>query len=364
MILKKKYRKIRLKIINTYYMFKSLPWKHICVLFFCLFLTLTIFYLLSANCFKTFDTNNTLTNLLTVNAVFSAILITYLFSRITWSKERKLEVYKEANSLSQKITDFRRILNKLTTYYNIWDSDNSTKSLIDHGEYRQIDFYDYRMSSISDYEPHNQELINEFRKHKDYNEGISTLYLAMVSLVRNRNNPHFEFHEELYSDFELNGLYNIKVIEKWLNCEIFGMIWFWLDKDRDNHFINYIALRNDNEFILEAAKRINKKYEGQELNNKLLKELSEEFNSHYLKELYIRLKELKKGVTDLNLLIIVLITISLFFGVLLPFALLLVQAKTFWFSFIVAIVASINTGLIAYFILRFPTLINRELKWT
>lgn len=357
-----KFDKFKILIRKLVYKTKQMPWGHFVVIIFCALISWLVFYLLKLDFFKSLDTKSTLTNLLTVNGVFSAILITYLFSRITWSKERKLEIFREAVTLSQKITDFRRILNKLTYYYQVWENDNATKSLIDHGKFKSIDFYDYRLSMISDYEPENKKLIMELFEHNDFKEGQSTLYLAMVSLVRNRKNPNYEYQEELYKDFEHNGLYNIKVVEKWLDCEIFGTICYWLDKNYQ--FINFTALRTDKDYILAAASRINKKYEGQPLENSLLKELADDFSEHYLKELYFRLKELKKGLTDLNLLIIFLIAISLVFGVLTPFILLLIQANTFWFSTLVAITASINAGLISYFIIRFPTLINRELKWT
>ena len=361
MTLKDKYHKLQFRIRRLFSSIENLPWLHISILVICLSISITVFLLLKYKCFKTIDTSSTLTNLLTANGVFSAILITYLFSRITWSKERKLEIFKTAISLSQKITEYRRILNKLTSYYNVWTNDKSTKSLIDYGKFKPIDFYDYRLSSISDYEPNNYQLIKEFREHTDFSEGLSTLYLAMVSLVKNRNNPDYEWQEELYKDFEINGIYNIKIVEKWIDCRIFGTIWYWLDQDYN--FINYTALRNDNEYILSAISRIDKKYEGQPLSNKLLKEITDDFSSHYLNELYMRLKELKKGITDLNLIIIVLISFSLIFGVLIPFSLLLIKTTAYWFSFLVGIVASVNTGLISYFILRFPTLISKELKW-
>lgn len=353
----------RIRLHNLLFDIKHFPWLHVIVILFCVAISVAVFYLFSYNRFKAIDTNSVLTNLLTVNAVFSAILITYLFSRITWSKDRKLETLKEAINLSQKVTEFRRILNKLTYYYEVWTDDDATKSLIDHGKFKHIDFYDYRLSMISDYEPKNKELIRELYDHENFREGRSTLYLAMVSLVRNRNNPRYEFHEELYKDFEYNGLYNIKAVEKWLDCEIFGTIWYWLD--RNYSYINYHALSNeDKNYILSAASRIHKKYQRHELNNELIKELSDDFSSHYLKELYIRLKELKKGVTDLNLLILTLITVSLVFGVLLPFILLLVPSKSIWHGILIAVLAAINSGFISYFILRFPTLITKELKWT
>ena len=362
MTVKERYEKIKLSGLRFIYGVRRLPWGHFAVIILSSLISATVFYFLQLNCFTTIDTNSTLSNLLTVNAVFSAILITYLFSRITWSKERKLETYKEAISISQKITEYRRILNKLTSYYSVWSNDNSAKSLIDYGRFKNIDFYEYRISMISDYKPRNHKLIQELYRHQNFSEGQSTLYLAMVSLVRNRNNPNYEYHAELYKDFELDGLYDFKAVKKWVECEIFGIISYWLDNN--SHFINYLSLGADNRnYILAAAGRINKKYDGHELNNELLKELADDFNSHYLKELYFKLKHLKKGVRDLNLLIIVLITISMIFGVLAPFTLLLIQSKTTWFSIAVAVLASINAGLIAYFIIRFPTLINKELKW-
>lgn len=361
MTIKNVYEKSKLITKRYYHIIKNLPWWHILILFICIFIATTIFLLLKIKNFKNFEAFETMTNLLTVNAVFSAILISYLFSRITWSKDRKLEIYKEAVSFSQKVTEYRRILNKLTMYYQVWDSDKATKSLIDYSKFRNIDFYEYRLYRISDYEPSTKALIDELSRHEDFEEGQSTLYLAMVSLVRNRKNPHHQIQHELYKDFELDGLYNIRIVEKWVQCGIFGTIWYWLDQN--GNYINYNAIRREWDYILSAASRINKKYEGRELNNELLKDITDDFSSYYIDELYLRLKELKKGITNLNLTIIILITISTFFGILLPFTFLLIASKTFEFSFFAAVVASINAGLIAYFVLRFPLLIRNELKW-
>lgn len=356
----KKAKSIKLILRRLSYKIKVLPWINMTIILICCLISTFVFYQLNKNSFNSFDATTTLTNLLTVNGVFSAILITYLFSRVTWTKDRKQELFKEAISFSQKITEFRRILNKLTSYYDVWDSDRETKSLIDFNKFRHIDFYDYHLKFISNYKPHNDNLINELYHHPDFSEGKSDLYLAMVSLVRNRNRD-YEYLEELHKDFEYKGLYNIKILEKWLNCGIFGSISYWLSQKQN--WINYTALSNDSEYILSAAARINIKYKDSELNNSLIKELSDDFDSYYLKELYTLLKELKNGIQDLDLLIISLISISLASGVLLPFILLLIGSSHCWFLNIVAITASINLGIIAYFIFRFPYLINRELKW-
>jgi|GEM_PF-2238092 len=340
---------------------KNLSWENVILIAISCSLTLFVFHQIRTNPLIKLDSRATLTNLLTINGIFSAILITYLFTRITWSKDRKLELYNEAISLSQKITEFRRILYKLTLYYNVWNEDKYAKKLIDHGKFKHIDFYDYRLKMTSDYEPKDSLLIDEYCNHENFSEGISTLYLAMVSLVKNRKSE-FLIQEELYSDFEHKGIYDFNVVLRWLECGIMGTMWYWLNQNRN--WIYYDALgENDIEYILAAASRINSKYKGKELNNKLLEELAGDMDAHYLKELYSRLRSLKKGIQDLNLLIIILITFSLFFGILLPFLLFLLSSIEFWYSTFVALIASINIGLISYFVLKFPFLINRELKW-
>ena len=44
------------------------------------------------------------------------------------------------------------------------------------------------------------DLANELYDHPDFSEGISTLCLAMSTLVKNRKNKQFVYHEELYKD--------------------------------------------------------------------------------------------------------------------------------------------------------------------
>ncbi len=354
-------RRIKDRLRDLWTKVYQFDWLHVLIVVLSLEVVFGVFFLFQSNSLYSIDSKFVLSNILTVNGVFSAILITYLFSRITWSKERKLETLKEAITLSQKITDFRRILNKITSYFNIWYEQASTKSLIDNGDFENIDYYDFKLTLTSDYEPKNKDLIEQLFRHENFKESHSTLYLAMVSLIRNRKNPRKEYPEELFNDFEHNGLYHIKAVEKWLEVGIFGTIWNLLDKNIN--YIRYANLRRHKDYILEAAVRINPKYKGMDLDNTLIKELANDFESHYLQELYIRLKELKKGVTDLNFLILSLITISLFFGVLAPIILLFINSNTLWYLLCVALLASINTGVILYFVLRFPTLIRNELKW-
>lgn len=304
--------------------------------------------------------NTIISSILTINGVFSAILITYLFTRITWAKDRKLEIHEEAISLSQKVTEFRRVLNILISYYGVWKSDDKTKSLLDFNEYKHVEYYDYRLMTRVDYNPEKHPLIEKLYKDPNFSEGQSVLYLAISTLVKQRKSDN-AWQQELYKDYQHKGIYNVEIVEKWLEFDIMDTIAYWFG---DNYImINFHALKKHNDFIIAAAGRINKKYEHYELNNKLIRELAEDMSSHYIRELYTCLNFLKKGIESLNLLIIILISVSTTFGVLLPFLLLLIISENDFFPTIVVTVAAINASLIFYFITKFPFLINKELKW-
>ncbi len=304
--------------------------------------------------------NHLLQYLLTVNGIFSAILITYLFTRITWTKDRKLEYYKESIRISHKITDFRRVMYLLTKYYNVWiDEDRHTKKLLESSKYRHIDFHDFHLSLTSDYNPLNAELINELIKENTYSEGISSVYLAMVSMVNDRRSEKFHFNEEIYTDHQYQEIYDHSLVVRWLECGITDTIGYWFD--RPNQFLNFTALRNDREAILDAAKRINSKFEGVELNNALVKDLAYEM-SFQIKELYGKLNSLRQGFQKLDTLIITLITLSFSVGVLFPLT-LLILSDGLQFFILERIAIAINLGLILFFILRLPMSIYKELNF-
>ncbi len=337
----------------------KLPWENIFILLACISIGILTFLFINEESIGGESGERIISNILTINGVFSAILITYLFTRVTWGQEMKKELFSEAIGICQKITEYRRILNKLTFYYNVWDNDAQTKSLVD-GRFKSIDFYDYRMMSISDYKPKNHELIEELWKHKDFKEGKSGLFLAMVSLVGKRSES-FVYHEELYKDFEIKGTYNPDVIEKWINCGISGTITYWL-KD-DNNWINYSALSvADRDEVKAAAGRINAKYLNYELNNKLIREISEDMEEHYFIELHRTYKELRKGLTGINLILVGLTSISIICGILIPFILFIIpfDDSVIW---PVKGVIAINVGMIIFFLLKFPLVMNREMKW-
>lgn len=355
-----KVTKDKLEKMKSFFSQTRRLWSEIILLIICVILSSILFCNFQTLSFNTSESFSILTSILTVNGVFSAILITYLFSRITWDRDKKIEHFKKASDLSQKITYFRQILHKLTCYFNVWEHDESTIKLLDPNEsFKTIDYFEYEI--VSNFErplPSNTKQVNDLMNHSDFKKGESRLYLAMISLVKDRKDSIGI--KEITTNFEKKGLYKLSSIQSWKSSNIFNTIWCLLKEDQ--HWINYSALSNDKDFILETALKIDEKYKGYQLDDKLISELANDIDSHLLHEIDVSLKYLEKGIQGLNLLLNILISLSLFFGVLLPLVLFL-NSKEEWFNLMVVVTVSINCGMISYFILKFPFLINKEIKW-
>lgn len=303
-----------------------------------------------------------LTNILTVNGVFSAILITYLFTRLAWTKERQSELHNEAIGYSQKITEFRRILKVLTNYYGVWpNKDVNSKSLLEHGKYETLEYYDFWTTVNSRPGELRNKLADEFWHDKNYDEFVSVLYLAMVSFVGNRTGE-YKWQEELFKDFEKNFVYDHGSVKRWLfsgTADIIGT-----RMNHDYEIINYSSFKEEEQMeIIAAAARINPKYANYKLNNKLIESLAQDMQNHYVLELYRNLEKLKVGLDRLSLLTLSLILASLLFGVLLPFMLLMIS-EVEWFPLFTKLISTINIGLVSYTMLKLPIAIVKEFKWS
>ncbi len=308
---------------------------------------------------------NSLELILTINGLFSAILVTYFFNRISWILSIKKETYEEAVEFSQKITEFRRICDKLTQYYGVWADDKATKNLLEHNEYKHVDYYEYKMFYQSDYKPNKKdlELIEKLSKDERYQEGLSDLFLGMISLVRNRKSRDIRRPSELYKDFQKKGIYNLEYIEKCVECDYASTLWYWFSKDYA--FINYNALsKKSKEYIIKACSRIDPKYSDAELNNDLMAELCDDMNEHYFKELYRLLLGLRKGLSSLNLLIFTILIASLVFGVLIPFFVYFIVDVSELKTLLTKILVGLNFGILFFFITNLYGLVKKEITWT
>lgn len=355
------------KVISIYYDFvnylKRLNWTMLFLGIISILLADNIFDTLSNNSNKSFNSHDSLELILTINGLFSAILVTYFFNRVSWILESKKEDYNNAIFFSQKITDFRRILNELTKYYNLWESDDATMRLLESKKYKHIDYYDYKLMSYSDYSPKNKKVIEELLKEKNYQSGQSDLFLGMISLVTNRKNIRRTIADGLYKDFQRKEIYKFDFIEKCMEIEYGSRLWYWFDKDYD--FIRYEKLSaKSQKYILDTVERIDNKYKGVPLNNALMADLCDDMNEHYFKELYELLSRLRKGLTGINLLIFCILIASLTFGVLFPFLIYFVVENDILKNSLTKLIIGLNFGLLFFFTTNLYGIVKKEITWS
>ena len=309
-----------------------------------------------------FQPDNGLEIILTINGLFSAILITFFFNRLSQIWTVKKELYDEAILYSQKITDFRRVCLKLTEMYGIWEDDDSTKNLLDSGRFKHIDYYDYKLMSFSDYKPVDEKLIDELYEHKNFKEGISGMYLAMSSLVKDRKSDRIIPDSELYGDYQRKGVYTVRFVEKAMEIGYFSTMWYFFNKNYS--LIKYYGLgKSLREQVLSAIGRIDKKFLGRDLNNELMAELCNDMQEYYLTELYDIQRDLKFGLGGTTKLIFIIFLFSTIFGLILPFYAYFGITDNSTKLMLSEIIVSINFGLLFFFVANLYSFVNRELTW-
>lgn len=352
-------RKFLSKMVKSFYWLKFRNWVQILWIIIALELSLFVFIWINHHNPSLYDVDNSLELILTINGLFSAILITYFFNRIVWIKEQRKEVYKESQFYSQKITDFRRILNILTRYYGVWVSDEATKSLLSHGAYKHIDYFDYKLESFSDYESADHKLIIQLMDDERHGD-ISDLYLAMISLVTNRKSWLQIPDSELYGHYQRKGIYTYKFVERCMNIEYVSRMSYWFDNNF--HFINYNNLGQQNrQEILEIAKRIDEKYDGRDLDNRLMADLCRDIHDFYFTELYNNLLVLRKGISPNDRVIYVMIIFSLLFGVFLPFSVYTIINEIGLKRILSEILVAINLGMLLFLITNLYRIVKQDL---
>ena len=347
--------------LNVVYRLKKANWVFILLTVITIELSIFMFCYLRYSSIEKIDVNESLTIILTINGLFSAVLVTYFFNRINQILGFKKEHYDEATLHSQKITDFRRVLKKLTEYYGVWYNEKATKNLLDHGEFKNVDYYDFKLMSFSDYKPVDEEVINKIMDHKDYDGAATDLYLGMISLVHDRKSDNILPDEELYADYQLKGVYTAHFVDKCMDIGYFGRLWYWFNQNYD--FINYNSLSSKSKlYIKNALGRINSKYMDKPLGNSLMADVCNDMQEYHLKELHQLLNGLKRGISGMTLLIFIILILSLVFGVLFPFfTYFIFEGEVRVIS--TQVLISINFGLTFFFVVNLYTFVKRELIW-
>lgn len=250
-------------------------------------------------------------NLFTFSSIFSAILITFIISKIFQIRNEKRDLRIKIVILSNKVTDLRRICEKLISNYDVWDS--KTKSKLEN-KYKTLS-YQHLYDDYQNSKP--KQLISEYLEDGDLRG--ATFYLALRDLVRRKGR---KFNLELYGDYDEDIIYPFETIRIWHGISCANAFFYYLDHRynsyKENILIDKLTSEEKRE-IENLAKKINKeKYIDRSFDRHLLVDIGNDFEVDYFPKLYDLLYEFQNSFSNTFIYTLRLLYIIIFFGVFIP----------------------------------------------
>lgn len=298
-----------------------------------------------------------LNNIFQFSGIYSALLITFIVSKIFQIRQEKLERLREIIVLSHKTTDFRRICEILVESYDFWNKD--MRQIMD-GKFKKLTYFQIHLDEDS-HKKLTKDRIDEY--HNSKNIVGSGFYLAVKSLIKHNDNP---FQMELYDEYDYNIDYSVDILNKWVSAYSANCFFNYLEHKKASYkgAFDFSAIdKNDKEKIISLSKKINeKKYKKSVFNPELLVQLGNDFNSLILPRLFQLTYNNKKGLPkSLKFLILILIVIMIF-GVFLPLILSAIRINDLYLILLSSFSIIILSFSILYFVIYFKKILENEIE--
>lgn len=303
------------------------------------------------------DLNTLLNNIFQFSGIFSALLITFIISKIFQIKQEKLERLKEIINLSNRTTDFRRICKILYDEYNFWDKDMRRKM---DNDYKNLNYFNLHIDDNKTEET--KKLIDKYLDDK--NKFGADFFLGVRSLLMGSKKS---FQLELYDDYDHNITYPLKLISQWYGASSANTFWYYLENKWHsyNTAFNFAALsKADTDLIVALAKKINqKKYESATFSKDLLVAIGNDFETSIFPRLFNLTYYNEQGIPSTILLLIRILTTTMVFGVFLPLWLSSIRITNLDIKIFASSISIIILSLsIIYFVLSFKKILECEIK--
>lgn len=301
-----------------------------------------------------------LNNIFQFSGIFSAIIITYIISKVFQSRQERLERKKEIIELSNKLTDFRRIARVLTSCYGFWNSEMRKK--IDR-TYANLDFFD-----LQNWDYENQDKYPEtkaLRKKFFEEENIpgAYLYLDMKSLVLENSQ---DWQLELYDKFDHDFTYSVEILSKWTNSHSGGNLWYCLDNKWHSYkdCFDFTALREaQKEEIQHLAKKINQdKFRNRKFDNTLLADIGSDMDTFYLPRLFNATYFNSLGLSKTLNFLLTILFLTIVTGVLTPLILTAIKVSFTVLLVFSSFAVSVLCISLLYFLIEFKNILTLEIN--
>lgn len=305
------------------------------------------------------DIHQILNGLFQFSGIFSAILITFIISKVIQFRQEKLERKKEIIQLSNKVTDFRRIARILIDSQNFWKEGLKFKM---DSTFRELTFFHIKLWDYNNEEKYPSNIASLREQFLDAtNISGGYLYLDLKSLLLK------DFTEfDLFGHYDYDYSYPIEILEPWIIAPSGNNLWYCLEHDW-NHYKEHIfpkALSPYNQQqILSLCKKINPdKYINTQYESELLASIGTDFTTYILPKLYDLISLNEQGLPKYVSLLISLLYVIMITGVLLPLIMISLKVN---FTLLL-IISSLGVGVLGLslvlFLLQFKNILENEIR--
>jgi len=276
--------------------------------------------------------------LIYLSVILAGLIMVYLGTTVINLKNTKSSLKGELNSITQKMHNFRTIV-ELLLRSKLWVS--GLPSYIDD-EYAGLTFFE-----VKEFYKGKSKLAIEFLQEKHNYADTENLYLEMKSLLYTSARD-----KKIGEEIRMPAVYDKRLIEKWLEHKCGSGLWYYFGY---KYNIYKEALDLDNVFerhqekIMKLALSIdNETFEDSSFNEVFLSKLGEYATNEILPKLYQLQEGSEQKLPKLVRHLYVISLCLLLFGVLLPLAVSLfglpAMASILGVSVIIAVVFFIATA--------------------
>jgi hypothetical protein len=304
-----------------------------------------------------------LSRMIDFSGIFSAILITFLISKVFQIRQEKIQIARNVEDLSNKVTDFRRIAFWLIDAYSFWEA--SMRDYMDTN-YKSIDSSTLNECRNNPNHPSYelvQKLYSEFGQTGTENPELSScfygfdLYFNMKALVADSD----YLGSPMYDEQDWNEIYTLKQIEKWADCGC-GNYWPFFSDEKWGKFnttFHFNLIKPEkNKKILRIAKKLDQ--ESQILDNKLLERIGNRFSTFHIPMLMRYLMELEQPIPYLLKALLRVLFFTLISGLFFPIVLSAISDNNIFEEklSITLVCLTFLLGTIIYFLFNLKSLLN------
>lgn len=306
------------------------------------------------------EVNQLLNNIIQFSAIFSAILITFIVSKVIQIRQERIERLKRIVELSNKVTDFRRIASILKNSYNFWNA--TMKGKLDN-KYKELNYFSIMLWDY-DNEENNKEL-KELRESyfKETDICGASLYLSVKSFILD---DIYYWQEELYDNYDHNYTYSLEILEKWTDANCANVFWTCLDYKWNEYqgcFNLGAIIEDDRTKILKLCKKINpKEYSASQFDRFLIGKIGSELDGYILPMLRKLTYYNNLGLSEALNFMLTILFLTITSGVLMPLLLSSVKFEAKVVLKLSTFSATILIMSLVYFLFKFKEILKAEIK--